>query len=1037
MRKFHLITLTFFMFIFALSINVTSAQETEQAAKKTNAFEKYFYVNGSLGFTDFYGDLHPNKAFLSNNMFGGAFKLGYQISPVFGARFAMTSGRLLSKTDYVITEVTTNYSFDTDFLRYKSYFTDFSLQATVDFTNIFRKKEDAKFSFYGFAGVGIMIQNANVYDFRDDEIYDHPFNGTDYGDYNNALVVFPVGFGAKYSLNEYLDLTFETSMRLTDNDLMDQTLGGTKTFMNDRYQYTSLGVTYKLLDGFGSAFEKENAFDPYYYIGWDLGFTDFFGDIHPDKVFGASEMFAWGLKSGYQYSPVIGFRLNLANGQLLSQSDYKITTHTASGMQFDTDLLRYKGTFTDISGQITVDFTNLFRENYESRFGIYGFGGIGVTFHNGNVYDMRDEDIYDHPHNASDYGNYKNKLLIFPVGFGAKYGITQNLDVAVETSTRFTGFDNIEQADGGNMMFRNDRYQFTSIGFNYKLNVSGSGIGKMIRNHEMVIYKTTPEVLQEKGQKVPYEFSVTFPENYFGKGAAMVVAPVLKYGDQELPLKAQTFYGEKVAGVEGQMVPYETGGTYTFSGVFDFVPEMANSTVEVMPVVYQPKAGTEPAYKNLAEAQVKIGDGVIHTEDFAGGNEETLLADSGYELETILTKSGNLYFPQNLYTFDKRTGLNKNAAAARDAVNSFIEKGLEIKNITVNAYASPEGEETFNANLSDNRAKVGDKYIHSELHKLINAKGSKINMDNCSGVEFNVVGNGPDWDGFMAALEASSIAEKSTILNVVKSAAPSKKEEEIRNMILIYPELENILAPLRRAEIAVNCYEAKRSAEQIAQLATTNPKELTLQELLYAATLTEDAEAQAGIYKTAANLYTDSYQAQANYAYVEIQNGNLNSAMTYLEKANTLAPNNAAVLNNMGVVHAKLGAWDKATKCFTNAQKLGANENYNLGVVNIQLGEYKKAMDLFGSRKCDVNVGLAQLMLGKYDDAKANLSCAEETCKVNYLLAVVGARTNNDAAVFAGLKKAIEMNPSLKGKALNDREFIRYFNNDEFLTLVK
>jgi len=1043
MRNFHKIVLTFFTFVFALSFSVSYAQETEKASE-SNAFSKHYFFNWNLGFTDFFGDVHPDNALLSNNMFGGGFNFGYQFSPVIGSRFSITSGRLLSTSDYSVTEITPSYSYDSDYLRYKGQFTDFTAQVMIDFTNIFRDNNNAKFSLYGFGGFGVMMQNANVFDFRDDEIYDHPYNGTDYGDYDQKIVVFPVGFGAKYALNSNFDITFETSMRFTDNDLLDQTLGGEAAFKNDRYQYTSLGFTYKLVDGFGNKYTTASVFDPYFYINTDFGFTDFFGDLHPDQVFGSSEMFAWGVKAGYQFDPIFGARLNVTNGQLLSQSDYSITAFTTSGISYDTDLLRYKGVFTDVSGQLTVDFTNIFRDEI-GRFSLYGFGGVGVSFHNGNVYDMRDEDIYDHPYNDTDYGNYKNSVIIFPAGLGAKYGVTENIDITLETSARFMGYDLMDQTDGGNMMFVNDRYQYTSLGFTYKFVgaassvLGGSGVGKMIRNHEIVTYKVTPEVLQEKGGKVAYEVSVTFPENYFGRGAAMELAPVLKYGDQELALATQNFVGEKVVGVDGQMVPYETGGTYTFSGEFDFVPEMTSSTVEVSPVVYAPKAGTEPAYKNLAEAQIKIADGIIHTEDLAGGNEESLLADSGYELETIVTETGVLFFPKNQYSYNRRTGLNKDeaSAAARAAVNSFLAQGWEIKNITVNAYASPEGEETLNANLSENRAKVADKYIHSELLKLIKAKDSKINMDNCSGVDFSVVGNGPDWDGFMTALGASSIAEKSTILNVIKSASPAKKEGEIKNMILIYPELENILSPLRRAEIDVNCYEPKRTAEEIAALATTSPEELTLQELLYAATLTEDDEAQTAIYKTAAGLFADSWEAQTNYAYGEILNGNYTDALTYLGKANELAPNNATILNNMGVIHAKQGAWDKAKKCFTNAQNLGANENYNLGVVAIQFGEYDKALELFGSRKCDVNVGLAQLMTGKYEDAKANLSCAEETCKTNYLLAIVGARTANDADVFASLKKAFAINPKLKGKALNDREFIKYFENEEFIALVK
>ncbi len=1014
MRNFHKIILPFFTLVFALSISGAFAQSAEQPAKKTSAFNQYFYMNGSLGYSTFWGDISSENStteigakvnFFENPRWAGSFSLGYQFSPIFGTRFNMLSSRTRSERSTQL---------------YEGQYTDFSAQLTVDFTNIFRDNYDAKFNLYGFAGAGFMTHSANIFKANSSQIYTTIYNGTDYSNYKNTPFIFPFGFGAKYAVTENFDLTLETTLHYSNTDDLDR-MGNDGLTKMDGVKYTALGLTYKFVEGTGGNFitkKSDGLFEPFFFAAWDLGFANFFGDIYSDNILGSENKFAWGIKAGYQFNPVLGFRLGVANGLLESQSD----------------LYKFRGVFSDISAQLTVDFVNLFSDNYDPRFNLYGFVGVGRTYLEDGVYNV----VFGTPV----YAGAKPHFYSFPAGLGMSYGLNENIDLTFETSTRYTFDDLLENTTGGNMMFVNDRYQFTSIGLAYKFvgasAISFGGTNKMIKNAGMIVYKVTPAVLQEKGGKVPYEVSVTIPENYFARNAAINVAPVLKYGDKELALKSQTFVGEKVA-ADGQMVPYSTGGTYTFSGEFDFVPEMAASTVEVNPVVYIPKTGMENAYKNLTAAQFKIADGIIHTEDFAGGNEVSLLADNAYELETIITNSAKLYFPKNLYSYNNNFGLNKtdNVAAAREDLNKSLAKGLAIKNIAINAYASPEGEETFNANLSANRAKVGESYVRSEFQKLVKAKGSLINIKDLKNVSFKAIGNGPDWDGFMTALESSSIAEKSTILNVVKSASAANKEEEIRNMILIYPELENLLSTLRRAEIVVNSYKFKRTAEEIAALATTNPSALSYNELLYAATLTEDSEVQADIYKSAANLFATNWEAQTNYAYAETMNGNYSNALTALEKANELSPNNGIILNNMGVVHAKQGQWDKAKKCFTNAQGLGVNENYNLGVVAIQFGEYTKALELFGSKKCDVNVGLAQLMLKKYEAAKANLDCAEETCKTNYLLAVVGARTGNDAEVFAGLKKAFAINPKLKGKALNDREFLNYFNNDEFLSLVK
>ncbi len=87
-------------------------------------------------------------------------------------------------------------------------------------------------------------------------------------------------------------------------------------------------------------------------------------------------------------------------------------------------------------------------------------------------------------------------------------------------------------------------------------------------------------------------------------------------------------------------------------------------------------------------------------------------------------------------------------------------------------------------------------------------------------------------------------------MNVVRSAPNNlAKEKEIQNMINIYPEIEDeILQPLRRACITVNCFEPKRTKENIAELSTTYPDSLLVEELLFSATLTEDGKTRLIIF---------------------------------------------------------------------------------------------------------------------------------------------------------------------------------------------
>ena len=599
-------------------------------------------------------------------------------------------------------------------------------------------------------------------------------------------------------------------------------------------------------------------------------------------------------------------------------------------------------------------------------------------------------------------------------------------------------------------------YSGVSLGLTYKFAYGGCTLKQMEKNYTFVKFETTPAVLVEKGDSVQVTVKGTFPEKYFCAKSAMYFQPVLKYEGGSYALKPMTIMGEKVTG-DGVQIKYKEGGSFTYTTTFPYKPEMATSQLIVCPIIYDakdykaiPKKDDIKTNAKFIELSCKdLAPGIIHTATRIMTDMVPLLADHGYVKEVIITKTGIIYFRINLYNLDLKFGLNKTQPAkdALSQLDEFIQKSWKLRDITINGWASPDGEETFNVGLSENRSKTGNTYMIDQFKSWVkeNEKGNKDRKDvkakiEAAGKDVNFVLNhhGPDWNGFLANVKASNIKDKDKILNVINSSGDNKKkEQEIRNMIVIYPDLEkDLLPPLRRAEITANAYEKKFTDEELSNLAVNNPDKLTVEELLYAGTLTTDPSTKVTIYENAARLYPNSWKAQNNAANANIVKGNLDKGATYLAKAQTLAPNTGIVENNIGVVAAKQKDYKKAEAQFLKAQQLGENENYNLGVLYIPKGDYAKANTMLSSSTCTYNLGLAQMSSGNNTAAITTLQCAPPTPASAYLLAVCGARTANTKMLYENLMKAV-VDPSLKAEAKGDREFYNYANTEDFKNIVK
>lgn len=561
---------------------------------------------------------------------------------------------------------------------------------------------------------------------------------------------------------------------------------------------------------------------------------------------------------------------------------------------------------------------------------------------------------------------------------------------------------------------------------------SGCGISKMVRNYDsQVRYTPATNPLENHGGQVAANVKGNISENYFRRRAIMEVTPVLKYngGEQELP--TVTLRGTRTT-VAGTMINRDQASSFDLNNVVNFRPEMLESELVLRTRIY--RQGRESRASILPER--KVADGVINTSQRVDKTGFTVAyMPDRYEKVTIHTEKADLYFAYMRHDINPRLALNRDAAAQAKltALENHIRKGWQFHSIEVNAWASPEGEVAFNEKLADNRSKAGERFLTDFFRRIERTTRTTITRP-----AFKVSGKGEDFDGFMAALNASNLPDKQAIANVINAqVAPAERERRIKDMTLIYAEIEKILAPLRRAEFVISLLEPKKTDSEIARLSTADPSQLTLEELLYAATLTNDLKTKLAIYKSGQQLFPRCARFFNNAAAVNIKLGHADAAAKDLETANQLAPGNPAIQNNLGIIAAIKGDYVNAKNLFTTANTRDLNTASNIGVMNLLKGDYQAASTNLATATCTYNLAMTQLMAGNQQAALNTLNCTPETPQVFYLKAIIGARRNDANLLFDNLKKAVAAEPGYKEIARKDREFIRFFNRTEFQEIVR
>lgn len=542
--------------------------------------------------------------------------------------------------------------------------------------------------------------------------------------------------------------------------------------------------------------------------------------------------------------------------------------------------------------------------------------------------------------------------------------------------------------------------------------------GKPVAPEQVTV---NPSPLTVVGDKVNADITGTFPVKKFSKKAIVTITPVLKYEGGEALGAPVTYVGEK-AKENGKTVSYKQGARYKQTASFDYVPAMAKSELYLR---FTAKNGN----KEVVIPDMKVADGVVATAKLADAKEiePQITADKFQRIIQEMQEADIRFLIQqsNLRNSELKSQEMKDLQAAIKDADKDEKKA--INKLEVSGYASPDGGVKLNTTLADARQANAQKYLQQQLKK------NKVKAD----IESSVTAQ--DWEGFQRAMEESNIQDKDLVLRVLSMYSdPEEREAQIKNLSAVYKTIaEEILPELRRSRLILTTDLIGKSDEEIAELAKNDPAALNVEELLYAATLTNDANEKMAIYKKAVELFPNDYRGYNNMGMLYFKQGSIAEARRSYTQALKIAANNPDVNYNAGVAAMADNDLKMAEQYLGKAAGTEGNLSAAMGTLYTMKGDYAAAKKAYGTKPSN-NAAVQQILNEDYAGARQTLAKVENpNATTAYLAAIVGARTNDRDAVYSNLKAAVARDAQFRKKAQKDIEFAKYQEDAQFQEIIK
>lgn len=579
------------------------------------------------------------------------------------------------------------------------------------------------------------------------------------------------------------------------------------------------------------------------------------------------------------------------------------------------------------------------------------------------------------------------------------------------------------------------------------LSLAGCTLPQMVKMSKDQQLTVTPNPLEVHKDTVTFDMAANLPAKMLKKGTVYTVNTFYKYGEQEVALDPLQFRAEDYPNAATE----QPKATQSFS--FAYAPAMKNGVLEVEGVASK-------GAKSKSSPRMQVATGVITTSKLVKPVYYAAYADHGYnnqpELEPVI-------IPDFIFQQGRSVLRSSEIRSPKGRqLDAFIASKNATSTVTITGTHSPEGAERINSRLSPERAAAIEKYYRQQMKKY-------DYQQQADEIKFILKPVIRDWNEFKNALadyDGITQEQKSEYLNIINGGGTFEDQEDRLHRLGTYRKVfRDIYPKLRTAKTEILVFKDKKTDAEISVLSkqltqgSVNADTLSLQELMYSATLTPSLEEKEAIYQAATKKGTN-WQAHNNLGAVYIAQAieNPSNASSLADRAQAQLDIAARINGDAAEVHANLASVEMmkgnpyAAHSHAN-QALGAGLsgdnaaglNGVKGAAEIYMARYQDAVRSTSAADDNAlnlfNKGLAQLLNKDYQNAMTSFNDAtgkdSNLAVAHYGAAIAAARMGNTDAAVRSLTEAVSADPSLKEAALTDLEFSKISSNESFRNALR